>query len=72
MPLPVVIAERPIPLAAERVTMPAVSDCYVASTIKRSVLGPIEVSIPIDRDIIAIAKLIAVAKTINVGCSRCR
>jgi hypothetical protein len=62
VPLPVVITECPIPLTAEGVATPVISDPYIASTIKRGVLGPVDpdVSIPIDRDVIA------VAKTINV------
>jgi hypothetical protein len=68
VPLPVIIAKRPIPLAAERVTAPVISDSRITSAIKRGVPGPVdgEVSIPIDRYVIAIAKLIRVPKTINV------
>jgi hypothetical protein len=68
VPLPVVIAERPIPLAAERVTAPVISDSHVASTIIGGVRGPVdrEVSIPIDCYVIAATKLIRVPKTINV------
>jgi hypothetical protein len=69
VPLPVVIAEGRIPLAAERVTMPVIGDCHVASTIKRSVLCPINRNVSIDGYVIAIAKLIGVTKTINVNCS---
>jgi hypothetical protein len=60
VPLPVVIAERRIPLAAERVTTPVISNSRVASTIKRGVLRAIKVLVPIDRYVIAIAKLIGV------------
>jgi len=69
VPLPVVIAEGRIPLAAECVTTPVISDSHVASTIIGGVTCPVdrEVSIPIDRHVIATAKLIRVAKTINVG-----
>src|SRR5262249_18436574 len=66
VPLPVVIAERPIPLAAKRVTTPVIRDSCVASRIKGRVLCPVEVSIPIDRYVITIPKLVGVAKTINV------
>jgi hypothetical protein len=66
MPLPVVIAEGGIPLTTERVTAPVISNSYITSTIKRSVLRAIEVSVPIDRYVITIAKLVGVAKTINV------
>src|SRR5262245_18966439 len=71
MPLPVVIAEHHVPLAAERVTTPVVSDSNVATTIKSGVLCPIDrdVSIPIDRYVIATAKLIGVARTVNVRVS---
>jgi hypothetical protein len=69
VPLPVVIAEGRIPLTAERVTTPVISDSYVASTIIGGVPCPVDrdVSIPIDRYVIGTAKLIRVAKTINVG-----
>src|SRR5262249_11970421 len=69
VPLPIVIAECRIPLAAERVTTPVISDSHVAATIKRGVLCPVdrEVLIPIDRYIIATAKFIRITKTINVG-----
>jgi hypothetical protein len=68
VPLPVVIAEGRIPLAAERVTTPVISDSHIASTIIGGVLCAVarEVSIPIDRYVIATAKLIRVAITINV------
>src|SRR5262249_43151238 len=66
VPLPVVIAERRIPLTAERVATPVISDSHIATTIKRSVLCPVEVTVSIDRYVIAIAKLIGVTKTINV------
>jgi hypothetical protein len=67
VPLPVVIAERCIPLAAERVATPVISDSHVAAAIKRGVLCAVEVTLAIDRYVIAIAKLIAVTKTIHVG-----
>jgi hypothetical protein len=70
VPLPVVIAERPIPLAAECVTAPVISDAHIAPTIKSSVLSAIEVSLPIDCYVVSLTKLIRVAKTINVGVSR--
>jgi len=76
VPLPVIIAKRPIPLAAERVTAPVISDSRIASPIKRGVPGAVDrevlipidryVSVSIDRYVIAIAKLIRVLKTINV------
>src|SRR5262245_12519115 len=71
MPLPVVIAEHHVPLAAERVTTPVVSDSNVATTIKSGVLCPVDrdVSIPIDRYVIATLKLIGVARTVNVRVS---
>jgi hypothetical protein len=69
MPLPVVIAEGRIPLAAERVTTPVIRNPHIASTIIGGVTCPVdrEVSIPIDRHLIAIAKLIRVASAINLG-----
>ena len=69
VPLPVVIAEGRIPLAAERVATPVISNSHIAATIKRGVLCAVDrnVSIPIDRYIIAIANLIRVASTINLG-----
>src|SRR5262249_18459908 len=69
VPLPVVIAAHPIPLAAERVTVPVISDAGIASTIKGSVLCPVgrEVSIPVHRYVVARTKLVGVSKTINVG-----
>jgi hypothetical protein len=69
VPLPVVIAEGRIPLAAERVTTPVISDAHIASTIIGGVLCAVdrEVSIPINRYVIATAKLIRVAITINVS-----
>ena len=69
MPLPVVIAEGRIPLAAERLTTPVIRDSHLASTIIGGVTCPVdrEVSIPIDRHVIAIAKLIRVAGAINLG-----
>src|SRR4029077_9292936 len=62
VPLPVVIAEGRIPLAVERVTTPVISDAHIASTIIGGVTCPVdrEVSIPIDRHVIATAKLIRV------------
>jgi len=69
MPLPVVIAEHRISLAAERVTAPVICDSRVVTTIKGGVLCPThpDVSIAIDRYVIAVAKLIRVALTINVN-----
>jgi hypothetical protein len=69
VPLPVVIAEGCIPLAAERVTTPVISNSHIASTIIGGVTCPVarEVSIPIDRHVIATAKLIRVASAINLG-----
>src|SRR5882724_5257489 len=69
VPLPVVIAEGRIPLSAECVATPVISDSAFASTIIGGVPCPVdrEVSIPIDRHVIATAKLIRVAKMINVG-----
>src|SRR6267154_2327591 len=61
VPLPVVIAEGRIPLAAERGTTPVISDSHIASTI----IGG--VTCPIDRHVIATAKLIRVAGAINLG-----
>ena len=63
----VVIAERCIPLAVERVATPVISDSYVATPIKGGVLCAVEVTLAIDRFVIAIANLIAVTKTINDG-----
>src|SRR5262245_28496237 len=67
VPLPVVIAERPILLAAECVTTPVVSDSHIAFSIKGGVRCPVDrdVSIPIDRYVIATAKLIGVSKTVS-------
>jgi len=72
VPLPVVIAEGRIPLAAERITTPVIGDSYVAPTIIGGVRCPIDryVSIPTDRCVIATAKFIRVSKTINVGIPR--
>ena len=69
VPLPVIIAEGRIPLAAERLTPPVISDSHIASTIIGGVLCAVdrEVSIPIDRYVIATAKLIRVAGAINLG-----
>jgi hypothetical protein len=69
MPLPVVIAEHRVPLTAERVATPVICDSRVVTAIVRGVLCPIhrDVSIAIDRYVIAIAKLIRVALTINVS-----
>jgi hypothetical protein len=69
MPLPVVIVEHRISLAAERVAAPVICDSRVVTTIKGGVLCPIhrDVSIGIDRDVIAIAKLIRVALTVNIS-----
>jgi hypothetical protein len=55
-------------LAPERVTTPVVSDSRVASTIKGGVPGPVdpEVSVAVDRNVVANAKFIRVANTINV------
>src|SRR5262249_23088465 len=71
VPLPLVITEDRIPLAAERVTVPVIGNFYVASTIIGGVSCAVhrDVSIPIDRYVIATAKLIRVAITINVGIS---
>jgi hypothetical protein len=66
VPLPVVIAEGPIPLAAERVATPVIRNSHIASAIKGGVLCAIEVSIPIDRYVIATAKLIRIASAINL------
>jgi hypothetical protein len=67
VPLPVVIAEGRIPLAAKRVTPPVIRDSHVATTIKGGVLCAVEVTPAIDRYVVAIAKLIAITKPINVG-----
>ena len=69
VPLPVVIAEGRIPLSAECVATPVISDSAFASTIIGGVPCPVdrEGSIPIERYVIATAKLIRVAKMINVG-----
>ena len=67
VPLPVVIPERRIPLAAERVPTPVISDSHVAPTIIGSVRCAVDCDVPIDRYVIAIAKFIPVVKTINVG-----
>jgi hypothetical protein len=60
MPLPVVVAEGCVALAAERITTPVISDSHVASTIIGGVPGPVdrEVSVSVDRNV--------VANTINV------
>jgi hypothetical protein len=65
----VVIAEGRIPLAAERVTTPVIRNPHIASAIIGGVPCPVdrEVSIPIDRHVIATAKLIRVASAINLG-----
>src|SRR5262249_35618412 len=72
VPVPVVIVEGRIAVAAERVATPVISDSYVATAIKGGVLCPVdrEVTLAIDRYVIATAKLIRVAKTINVGVLR--
>src|SRR5437016_2510398 len=69
VPLPVVIAEGRIPLAAERVATPVISDADIASTIKGGVLCAVEreVTLAIDRYVIATAKLIRIAAAINLG-----
>jgi hypothetical protein len=68
MPLPVVVAEGRIALAAERITTPVISDSHVASTIIGGVPCPVdrEVSVSVDRNIVTNAKVIRVADTINV------
>src|SRR5262249_34110048 len=68
VPVPIIIAERRIPVAAERVATPVISDSYVASAIKGGVLCPVdrEVTLAIDRYVIATAKLVRIAKTINI------
>src|SRR5438309_696480 len=67
VPLPVIIAEGRIPLAAERVTAPAIGDSHIASTIKGGVLCAVEVTLAIERYVVARTKLVGVSKTINVG-----
>src|SRR5204863_4175935 len=67
VPLPVVIAEGRIPLAAERVSVPAISDSHIASTIKGGVLCAVEVTLTIERYVVARTKLVGVSETINVG-----
>jgi hypothetical protein len=69
MPLPVVIAEHRISLAAERVAAPVICDSRVVTMIKGRVLCPThrDVSIAIDRYVIAVSKLIRVALTINIS-----
>jgi hypothetical protein len=69
VPLPVVIAEGRISVAAERVTTPVISNSHIASTIIGRVACPVhrEGSIPIDRYVIATAKFIRVAKAIKLG-----
>jgi hypothetical protein len=68
VPLPLIVAEGRIPLAAERIATPVISNSRVATTIIGGILRPVdrEVSIPIHRYVIATAKLIRVSKTINV------
>jgi hypothetical protein len=62
MPLPVVIVEHRISLAAERIAAPVICDSRVVTTIKGGVLCPIH------RDVsIGIAKLIRVALTVNIS-----
>src|SRR5438067_265254 len=67
VPLPVVIAEGRIPLAAERVSVPAISDSHIASTIKGGVLCAVEVTLTIERYVVARTKLVGGSETINVG-----
>ncbi|PYL61357.1 MAG: hypothetical protein DMF31_02465 [Verrucomicrobia bacterium] len=67
VPLPVVIAEGRIPLAAERVSVPAISDSHIASTIKGGVFCAVEVTLTIERYVVARTKLVGVSETINVG-----
>ena len=55
--------------AAERIATPVIRDSHVATAIKGGVLCPVEVTLAIDRNGIAVAKLSAVTKTINVGIS---
>src|SRR5262249_19636919 len=47
VPLPVVIAEDRIPLAAEGVTVPVISNSHVASTIISGVLCPVHPDVPV-------------------------
>src|SRR5437764_13041571 len=65
VPLPVVLAETRIPLAAERGTTPVISDSYIAPTIIGRVRCPIDriVSITIDGYAIATAKPLRVRRT---------
>jgi hypothetical protein len=69
VPLPVIIAEGPISLAAERITVPAINDSRIPSTIKSGVACPVdrEISIAIELYVVALTKLIGVSKTINVS-----
>jgi hypothetical protein len=69
VPLSVVVPEGRISLAAERVTAPVISYSGVASTIIGGVPRPVnrEVSIAIDRYVIAITKLIRVSETVNLS-----
>lgn len=73
VPLPVVIAERRIPLTAERSTVDVVIDSRIASTVIGEVafLVGSEVSVPINRQVIASTKLVGVSFTINfdIPCS---
>src|SRR6266550_2736730 len=68
VPLPVVIAEGRIPLAAERVTTPVISDSHIASTIIGGVTCPVsrEVSLTINRYAVPSTRLVRIALTINI------
>jgi hypothetical protein len=64
VPFPVVIAERPIPLTAKRVTVPVISNSHVASTIKGGVLCPVdrEVAVAIERSVpVSVDRKVSVA-----------
>jgi hypothetical protein len=69
VPLPVIIAERRIPLTAERITMPIVGDSHIPSAVICRVPRAVDrdISVPIHRQIVASTELIRVATTINLG-----
>src|SRR5206468_4276595 len=65
VPLPVVIAEGRIPLAAERVTTPVISDSHIASTIIGGITCPVhrDVPIAIHRNVTSRTELLGVPLT---------
>jgi len=58
---------RPHTAGRERVTAPAISDSHIASAIKGGVLCAVEVTLAIERYVVARTKLVGVSKTINVS-----